>query len=315
MVPYARRRLRFTFELGEGRNYGWDGFDRLTVGVGDGATDDSGITGLRGEIQLVAPVLSHTGAAVIALYGLPINVMNKLTIAGSQWEGRRNRVLVEASSEGEIETDPWVAIFRGQIYQAYPMMNQQPLIPMVFFAAPGDTTKLQLQPVPPESINGNAKASQLIENVAKKVDYTVENNGVDGQLTNPYLRGSALEQINNVLGSVNAYGTLSRTDNKISIWPRDGNRKSDTVVLTPETGLIGYPEFETVQIRVRHIFDPALITDVGVRFRVESPLTAANGIWTSVQFELNLSCESPGGGQGTGGGPWEMGILGIRNNT
>jgi hypothetical protein len=315
MIPFGYRRLRFTFELGEGRSFGFDKDSRLTVGVGDRTIDSalpgSGVTGLRAELQLVAPVLTHPGAAVIVIYGLTLDVMNRLTIAGRQWEGRRNRVLVEASTRGETDEDPWVAIYQGQIYQAYPMMNQQPLTPMVFFAAPGDTAALQLKPVEPESVEGGAKASQLVENVAKKVGYTIENNGVDGQLINPYLRGSALEQINTVLNAVDAYGTLSRTDNKVSIWPRDGERKGQVALLSPESGLIGYPEFETNQIKVRHMFDPAVIVDPGLTFRVESPLSAANGIWTSVQFELSLSCESLGGG--ADGGPWEMTILGIRS--
>jgi hypothetical protein len=114
-----------------------------------------------------------------------------------------------------------------------------------------------------------------------------------------------------VLSAVGAFGTLSRTDNKIAIWPRDGARSGEPAVLSPATGMVGYPEFEINQIKVRHLFDPSIAADPGFRFKVESPLTAANGVWKSVQFVINLACESAGGG--AGGGPWEMEILGIRN--
>lgn len=304
MVPYGFRQLRFTFELGEG-NFGLSGVNRLTV------------EGLRAEIQITMPVLARDGSsssAVMAIYGLTIDEINKLTKAGTQFFGRNNRVLVEASSQGEDETDPWIAIYHGQIYQAYPMMNQQPEPPMVFFAVPGDAAALQLKPVDPITIEGGVTAATVIERAAAQVGYSIENNGVTAQLTNPYLKGSALEQITTALDAVDAYGTVSRTDNRVAIWPRDGNRAGQVAELSPESGMIGYPEFETVKIKVRHIFDPSLVgsVDPGFQFRVKSPLTAANGTWNAITLTLALSCQAPGGGRGAAGGPWEMLIDGYR---
>lgn len=302
MVPYGVRKLRFTFELGEGRSFGWDGINRLTV------------EGLRAEIQLTLPVTSKIGGpgtAVMAIYGLTIDVMNQLAITGRQFDGRRNRVKVEASTTGEDDEDPWVLIYVGQIWQAYPVMNQQPEPAMLFFSAPGDAAAYQLKPVDPVSIEGSAKASTLIERAAAQVGYEVDNHGVDAQLSNPYLKGSALDQITTVLDAVDAYGTISRTDNRVSIWPRDGDRGNQVAELSPASGLIGYPEFEQKMIRVHHLFDPAVVPDPGMRFKVQSPLTSANGIWIATQITLNLSCEMPGGGRGVPGGPWEMLIQGI----
>lgn len=304
MIPYAFRRLRFTFELGGGATFTYDGADKLTI------------EGLRSEIFVESPVFSSPGHAVIVIYGLTLNVINKLTIAGRQWEPRPNRVLVEAMSQGETESDAWIPVYRGQIYQAYPMMNESPETPMVFTASPGDAASLMLKPVDPTSIEGSASAVDLITQAAQKIGYTVENNGVDGQLSNPYLKGATFEQINSVLVAVDAYGTLHRTENKVSIWPRDGYREGAIAKLKPgpDGGLIGYPEFENLLIKVRHVFDPGVYADPGLRFEVSSPLKAADGVWIAVKTTLRLSSEAPSGGGGTGGGAWEMEIIGTRKD-
>ncbi len=66
--------------------------------------------------------------------------------------------------------------------------------------------------------------------------------------------------------------------------------------------MIGYPSFSRNYIQVRTLFDPS-IKGSGSVFRVESELTAANGLWRIVNIEYDLSSQTPGG-------PWEMTIEG-----
>jgi hypothetical protein len=73
----------------------------------------------------------------------------------------------------------------------------------------------------------------------------------------------------------------------------NGTRAGDPVMVSPQTGLINYPEFEAIQIRVRTSFNSAL--QVGKQMQVQSQLTAASGLFKITQAEHFLSSKMPDG--------------------
>jgi hypothetical protein len=87
----------------------------------------------------------------------------------------------------------------------------------------------------------------------------VKNNGVDVTLQSPYFPGTAWQQVQRVIQAANcaaAYDDVSKT---LTIWPKTGGSPTgNAVVFSPETGMIGYPEFEQNRIRVRTVFAPGV---------------------------------------------------------
>ena len=74
------------------------------------------------------------------------------------------------------------------------------------------------------------------------------------------------------------------------------------IELSPETEMIGYPEFMQERIRIRTLFSPIFHgLQPGKTVRVESQLQSADGQWAAYQVGYNLASE-------TSGGPWEMTI-------
>jgi hypothetical protein len=307
MIPFGERRLRYHFQL--------DSNSKSGTFNSSGSKNET-FEGLRSECQIVGTQLPNTGSATAAIYGLSLDQMNKLTVAGTQWEGHaEHQVTIQASTRGEASEDGWTTIFNGRIIGAFPAMNTMPMTPLVVIATPGKGVDLQMKPVKPISVEGSASAGDLIERAAKQAGFQVENNNVNAQLSNPYLKGVAMEQIKRTLSAADALGTISLVENKISIWPRNGERKGQTPTISARTGMIGYPEFEKVLVIVRVLFDPSIIgvVEPGMKFKVESDITAANGTWNTVQITLHLSSETPGGGQAGPGGPWEMILIGSRS--
>jgi hypothetical protein len=89
----------------------------------------------------------------------------------------------------------------------------------------------------------------------------------------------------------------------VAIWPRDGSRSGDAPLVSPETGMIGYPEFQQAAVSVRTLFNPEIV--IGKPIEVKSQLPAANGRWSVFGAAHHLAAQLPDG-------PWETTATGSR---
>jgi len=120
---------------------------------------------------------------------------------------------------------------------------------------------------------------------------TFENNGVSVKLSNPYYSGSPWTQAVRLAQHANVDMVVDR--GILAISPRGKPRSGDAVLISPETGMVGYPAFRENSIIVKSIFNPAV--KVGGQIQVESSLTPANGTWIVNRMVLDLECLMPHG--------------------
>ena len=214
-----------------------------------------------------------TGSAHIRAYGMSLDHMNLLTRAGLLYKvSQANTVTVQAGDSSGM-----VTVFTGIIIQAYPDMRGQPEVSFYIYATPTQLT--QLKNVPAISFNGGTTVVAALMAIIKPAGWKLEDNGVKATLASPYFSGTTWDQVLKVTQTTNLgdpsnafFITFDGLTNTLAIWPKTGSRSSGGVpLIAPETGMINYPEFEAVQVRVRTLLNPAIQgPGVGQKFQVQS---------------------------------------------
>ncbi len=284
-VPFAKRAITLTFRLGEG-TFGGSGFNTLTI------------KGLRCLVQIEQVTLPTSPAIVLRVWGLTLDHINQLTVAGLQFKYRSNRISIEAGEKDGT----MVQVFEGQIWEAYPDFTDTPNVAFIIQA--NSTGDIQLKPTSPVTFNGSVSAETALKQIIKPTGLTLENSGVDTKLSNPYFPGTAMQQIESVCRAADCFYYIDSIKKVLAIWPKDKSRKTDNIVeISPATGMISYPTFEQAVVKVRTLFDPALHAPVyaqpGTKIKIISQLKAASGIWTINKISYLLASELPNG-------PWEL---------
>ena len=167
-------------------------------------------------------------------YGLPLNLINQLTRAGLQYTGRFNQLTIAA---GDAETG-MSQIFSGNIIDSYPAF-QGADSPFIMSAT--TTNLLQMTPVKPGTFPGTVDVATIMGQMAQQAGLKLENNGVDVKLSNPYFPGTIIDQIYSCAKAANIYAYIDRVTGRLAIWPKTGSRSGTVPVISPATGMIGYP--------------------------------------------------------------------------
>lgn len=273
--PYAVRKINLTFGLSSG---------------------SFAIKGHRVLVNVENANLPTTGIAQIRVYGLTLDHMNQLSVAGLVYKANlnaKNTVKVDAGDDVSGMT----TVFSGTIFEAYPDMRM-PDVSFVILANPAHIA--QLKPVEPSSFPGAAPIETVLGSIVKKAGLALENNGVKTVLASPYFAGTAWNQILGAVRAADCFGVLDNIKNTLAIWTKAGSRAGSQVLIAPETGMIGYPQFQALHIVVRMLFNTEVTITPGVGYviRVKSQLTAANGEFTVTGVSHTLMSEMPDG-------PWE----------
>lgn len=282
-APYARRRIDLTISLGKG-DFGGSG------------TNVVKLRGMRcfvnAETTANAPVV-----AIIRVSGMTKDQIDQVTNAGLIWRQRDNTVLVEAGDDISGVSP----VFKGDIYEAYPDFSSQPDVAFVISGNNG--RPLQIDPVKPSSFEGAVSAATILQRMAEKAGLKLEISDVNAVFDNPYFPRTLWDQIAAVAKAGNYFFHVDTILNILAVWAKDGGRSSGgQVVIGPETGMIGYPEFQQNQIKVRTLFNPDI--KIGQTVQVKSQLVGAAGKWYLVEVQQNLSSE-------TFNGPWETVAVGL----
>lgn len=289
---YAVRQLDLNFTLGQG-SFGTSGSSTLKL------------TGARCLVQTgtVVNTTASVGATtmVARIYGLPLDTMNQLTVAGLQYRVRNNTITINAGNAGGARA----AIFSGYINEAYPDFSESPNSAFVVSGIPG--LGPAMKPVAPLSFPAPVSAATAFGRMAAAGGMAYQNFGVNAQFgAGAYFPGTVSSQISAAAKWANCVAWIDGPSNVLITVPQNGNRGEEAVEISPQTGMIGYPQFQNTTIIVRSLFNPA------VKFyglvKVKSDLTAANGIWRVTNLQYSLSSQ-------LAGGPWEMQITGTNETT
>lgn len=306
---YTSKQLRVTFTLNNN--------NAVFPGDSNKAANVLQLTGYRMRTIIQGAAMPAFPDATLYVWGMGQADMNALSIVpvqGGKPEYSFNSVLIEANAG-----NGWVAVFAGQIVNAGPDYDGAPDVPLVVQAITGGFDLLNNSQ--PTSYPGTADAATIVSNIAQKMGVAFQNDGVSKQLTGSYYTGTLSEQLRKVAAAGNfdvAWEGQSLTgpdtpSGLLTIVPKGAARKIQTVVLTPKTGLRGYPRvLGNGYIEARAVFDPGyrtlgLVTIQGSDVVIDPNLpktlnSLADGSWIIGPLTNSLSAELPNG-------PWFTDML------
>ena len=275
MADFSQRAIKVVFQLGTG-----------ALGETPGA--EISVSNLR----VKATIISYTGAmqaqAQFVVYGMPLELINQLTVIGSiQSEVRRNVVKLYAGEKGGAME----LVYTGSIMTAYGDLSSAPDVGYV-------CTSLcmgweSINQAPPSTYNGEVAIVDMAQTLADALGLELENNNVSGTLHNRSYNGSAIDQLKEL--SRDAHFSYAIQGKKLAIWPTiDGARTVPPVYnISPDAGLIGYPMFNSYGVVLNVTHTPQI--ELGAKINLKSSITPACGEWVVYKIAHEIESETPNG--------------------
>jgi hypothetical protein len=230
----------------------------------------------------------------LSIFGMRQADMNAVTIlwaaAAATPTAMNARALVqlEASSDGQS----WAQVFEGTFVQAQPDYRSVPNAALRVQAMTGNG--MQIQVAPPTSYRGATSIAAIATYIAGQMGFTLENNGVTGNLSTPYFPGTYMDQFRALCQHANLdfYFDGNAT---LAICPANQPRQGKPVpVLSPTTGLRGFPTVQQFGLHVDALFVPALT--LGGQIQVAGSIVpGANGTWKPFSATHDLESLVPDG--------------------
>ncbi|MEQ4710693.1 hypothetical protein ABN057_00145 [Providencia alcalifaciens] len=271
-MAFNRKRIRLTLKLnGKDEVFTSDNKNKLSA------------VGLRISAEVSFGYGSPAPYARVRVYGLPQETMNKLITAKfQQVKTLRSLITIEAA-EGEGD---FAQVFSGGIFMALPEYSEAPNVSLVIEAISAVfESKL---PTPAESYEGSHSVSEIISGICKRIGFSFESNNVNAMVDNPYLTGSDLEKIRWLC--VNNDLDLYLGNNSVAIAPKGAPRNIKIAVISPDTGLIGYPVITNIGATFKCLYDPSI--QFGALVRVKgSQIELCNGEWRVYGLRAQLETE------------------------
>ena len=258
----------------------------LANGQFNGGGNTAEISGLRVSAQVNIPGGPTKSSLSAAIYGLPLSMMNQLSTVGTQYtEQAQNTITVMAGDA----VAGMAQIYKGTLFAAY--VDAQGM-PEVALRVRGMTGLYEaVKSVPPTSIQGSGDVATIMQGLASQMGLQFENNGVNVKLANPYLSGPSWLQ---ALTVAQHAGIEHIIDNGVlAIWKPGRARQGGPVMISPQTGMIGYPMFSQPTVIVRTLFDPTI--KYGGSMQIQSDLTPACGTFVIRNVDLELESLVPHG--------------------
>lgn len=243
------------------------------------------LTGLRCEATIDNINGVSLGALQLRIYGMVKSDMQKLSNLGKLYMlARRNLVTIEAGDDEAGMSQ----VFKGTIYQGavdYAMPD------VAFNVAATAAYFESLQKPAPVSHEGASDVADIIQSIASSIGFTFKNNGVTAKLANPYLDGSPIQQIRNC--AQYACIACDISNQSVTIWPNGGARDDQSLQISKDTGMVGYPTYSQYGIDVTTLFNPNLQN--GRKVKVTSEAIGASGDWYCqvVRHELASQIDGP----------------------
>lgn len=288
-TPFIRRLIDVQFTLASGTFA--NGSDSVTL------------SGLRVSSRIINAGGYSTGELDMEVYGMPLDLMNKLSTLGMVvQEGNRNIVTVTA---GNVVTGKGI-VFVGNVLNAWADFQGAPEVPFRVSAKvlAGSATF----PYSPSSFNGSTDVATILSGLATAQNIRFENNGVSQKLSRPYLWGSARQQMLSVIEHAGIESNMGE-GGTLAIWPRNGNRGGAIPLISPDTGMVGYPSYTAQGIMVRCLYNPSIglgapgptattaggAPQLGGLIQIKSSLTPANQQWKVYGIDHTLESQVPSG--------------------
>ena len=260
----------------------------LTLSSGTFEGTDSNtvtLTGLRTECHIEKGGHPSKNKAKLKIFGMTQSQMNQLTaLAFKPLAVRNNLLQVLAGDDSGMSV-----AFAGTITGAWAVYHSPPNLYFHIEALTGFYPAIK--PVAPTSKKGGGDVGAMMGNLAAQMGYTFSNQGVTTQLSNPYLSGTAYQQAAALADAADCEFIVD--DDELVITPRGAARTGVAPLLSKDTGMKEYPEFDKKGIKVECLYNPAV--QLGGLIVVQSIVKAATGTWRVNGLTHQLESEKPGG--------------------
>ena len=282
-MAFTRKKIDISFQLGGGQTF---------AGTSNNIQK---ISGLRVHASVVKNGAPGMAVMQIRVFGLSPSLMNQLATYGALPDlATPNTVQIEA---GDDETGMSVVAV-GNIQTAAADYNSAPDVSFNLSAFTGLIEAITLGK--PTSINGGADAAQIMQQLATASDLAFENNGVSVKLSCPYFGGTARMQMQECAeaGDFNwiiDHSTFGDKKGTLAIWPKFGTRGGTPVLISPDTGMVGFPTFINQGVSIKTLFNPNPSIKYGGQVQVQSSLQPACGLWSIYKLAHELQSETPNG--------------------
>lgn len=277
-MSFVQRALSFQFQLGTG-TFGGGGSNTLTTPPG-----------LWASVQVQKNGTPSMNQATMRIFGLPLTTMNQLSRIGVLPTAVRNNIVtVMAGDEGGNMS----LVFAGGIKESWPDFSVPTEACLVVEAFTGLVANMK--PVAPSSYTGTTDVATIMGQLAGQMGYTLENNGVSVQLSNPYLPGTARAQALAAADAAGIYVVFDDDNGIMAILPKTGARNSPAPTISPTGDMNGYPTYVGPgQIALRTEYN-SQIRFMGNVVVENSVITGANGTWrvTSLSHDLSTMPDGP----------------------
>ena len=277
-MTFLKRRIDVTFQLGEGGTFGESGTNTVKC------------SGLRVQAALKEVNGPGLGQANVRIFGLTPSLLRQLSsLNQGTMSTRRNSIILDAGDD----VNGMATVFQGQIQVSQIMLNTAPDTTLTLMASAGGLAPVQR--VSPASYPGTADAAVILQNLAFQAGFGFENNGVSVILATPYFPGDTWSQIKRCAAAANIQYTIDAKKNALVITPIGGKRGGQIPLISPQTGMIGYPSYSSGVngLSVTTLFNPLL--RIQGQVQIQSSLEVANGTWSVFNLEHELESENPGG--------------------
>lgn len=220
----------------------------------ESGTSQVNLIGSRVECRIENSGAPVDGRARVRIWGMTPSLMNQLATLGLVFNlVPKNTLMIQA---GQVVNGlPQLStVFSGTIWAAYGDYTNQPDVPFTFECLAG-AADASIS-VPATSFPAAFDVATAMSGLARQMNLGFENNGVSISMPPTYLSGSAKTQADKLARWAGiSWGIIN--GNTLSIWPRGGNRTTQSVpVISKATGMITSPAFTQQGIIVKTLFNP-----------------------------------------------------------
>lgn len=240
--------------------------------------------GVETHVSIEKPGEPDENKAIIEMYNLSMDAMRDMTtLSFKPLQSKKNLVVIFAGDE----TEGMIQCFAGEIQTAYADFSGAPTIKMHIEAAAGSYPSLKASP--PIAVKGSQTAASLIEQFAKESGYTFVNNGVTSSVKNAVLNGDPITKMKTVAHMVGCEIIID--DNVVKIQPYNkGLDEGNAVLMSKDSGMLGYPTFTSEGIKLRALYNPDL--QLGGMVEVKTVVPGAEGTWKITKLSHSLVANS-----------------------
>lgn len=275
----------------------------ITLGIGNPNNFASGgvqyntitLQGLKASVYIDNAGGFNLGTLRAQIFGVNQQDMNALT--STQWSflaGELPNTIQVWAIDGTQET----LVFNGIYLNGWGVYTSMPQVYMYIEGMVGYAQ--QMTAADPTSLSSDTTVSALMSNLAAQMGLQFVNNLTTeiAVKKGTYLGNTYMEQARTLMQMFNFWMYVDPTTNPatLAICNNGTPRSNVAPVISPQTGLIGYPLFNGTGILFESYFNPAIL--FGGSVSVQSSVPKANGSFIVTSLSHELSSVTPGG-------PWK----------